>query len=39
MTGGEKFHGMEVEFGDFPRHGTQIPQKFHGMEVTFVPVG
>jgi hypothetical protein len=29
------FHGMEVEFGVFPRHGTQICRFFHGMEVKF----
>jgi hypothetical protein len=28
----EKFHAMEVEFGDFPRHGTQIVRFFGSSE-------
>jgi hypothetical protein len=31
----KKFHGMEVEFGDFSWHGTQIVRFFQGMEATF----
>jgi hypothetical protein len=31
----KKFHGMEVEFGGFPWHGTPIVRFFHGMEATF----
>ena len=34
----KKFHAMEVEFGDFPRHGSHFLEKFHAMEPTFVPV-
>ena len=30
-----KFHGMEVKFAVFPRHGTQIVPFFHGMEPKF----
>jgi hypothetical protein len=30
-----KFNGMEVDFGGFPWHGSQIVRFFHGMEATF----
>ena len=26
------FHGMEVKFGGFPRHGRKFREKFHAME-------